>query len=158
MATYQKVSLPLFLERKPRSLPVFRVKQLRVFTKPATWNTPLSCSIIVSTRRVHQQVSHDTVHTQTKHRINKEMVKRVGVRRQTPSRSLCTWHIPCRGRSCALRGETAETLTDRSLLTTVCSAGAYASTHARTDSYSNHRRACRVEAWELWQAVLSFNQ
>ena len=40
MATYQKVSLPLFLERKPRSLPVFRVKQLRVFTKPATWNTP----------------------------------------------------------------------------------------------------------------------
>ena len=41
METYQKVSLPLFLERKPWSLPVFRGKQLRVFTKPATWNTPL---------------------------------------------------------------------------------------------------------------------
>ena len=40
METYQKVLLPLFLERKPWPKPLFRVKQLKVFTKPATWNTP----------------------------------------------------------------------------------------------------------------------
>ena len=40
METYQKVSLPLFLERGTRSMPLFRVKQLKVFIKPATWNTP----------------------------------------------------------------------------------------------------------------------
>ena len=38
---------------------------------------------------------------------NKERVKRVGVRRQTPSRSSCSRHIPCRGKSCALRGGAA---------------------------------------------------
>ena len=42
METYQKVSLPLFLERGTRSMPLFRVKQLKVFIKPPTWNTPWS--------------------------------------------------------------------------------------------------------------------
>ena len=80
----------------------------------------LSCSVIVSTCcRLDQQVSDHTVHTQPQDPTrtwwrgcaatgsNKDVVKRVCSRRQTPSRSLCTWHIPCSGRSCALRGGTA---------------------------------------------------
>ena len=40
MDTDQRFSLSLFLERKTRSMPLFRVNQLKVFTKPTTWNTP----------------------------------------------------------------------------------------------------------------------